>query len=60
MLALTNGADLPAPYGLGTVRTLEQYQQWSGIDFGNRQISADALAGRFTPPPPTSGAAAAG
>jgi len=60
VLALTNGADLPAPYGLGTVRTLEHYQQWSGIDFGNRQISADALAGRFTPPPPTSGAAAAG
>ena len=60
VLALTNGSDLPAPYGLGTARTLQQYQQWSGIDFANRQISAEALAGRFTPPPPASDATVAG
>ncbi len=60
VLALTNGSNLPAPYGLGTMRTLQQYQQWSGIDFVNRQISAEALAGQFTPPPPASDAAVAG
>ena len=58
--ALLSGRNLPEPFGLGTVRTLQQYQQWSGVDFANRQISAEALAGRFSPAPPASGAATAG
>jgi Glycosyltransferase (GlcNAc) len=34
-------------YGLGSVRTLEQYQRMSGIDFRARTIAPHALAGEF-------------
>ncbi len=34
-------------YGLGSVRTLEQYQQMSGVDFRSRTIAPHALAGEF-------------
>lgn len=54
VLALAKGHILPAPFGLGTRRSLDQYQQWSGIDFSGHHISPDALAGRFSPPPPCS------
>jgi glycosyltransferase involved in cell wall biosynthesis len=35
-------------FGLGSVRTLEQYQQMSGIDFRARTIAPHALAGEFS------------
>jgi hypothetical protein len=34
-------------YGLGSKRTLEQYQQMSGVDFRARTIAPHALAGEF-------------
>jgi GT2 family glycosyltransferase len=35
-------------FDLGSVRTLEQYQQMSGIDFRARTIAPHALAGEFS------------
>jgi hypothetical protein len=35
-------------YGLGSVRTLDEYQQMSGIDFRSQTISPHALAGEFS------------
>lgn len=57
--ALIHGDGLEPPYGLGTARSLEQWQQWSGINLHSQTLSPEALAGRFTAPP-TSAAAAAG
>ncbi len=34
-------------YGLGSKRTLHQYQQFSGVDFKNRTLAPHALAGKF-------------
>lgn len=33
---LLAGLDIEAPYGLGQVRTLTQFQEWSGLDFMSR------------------------
>lgn len=35
------------PYGLGTERTLEQYQRWCGVDFSTQTIQPHALRGEF-------------
>jgi hypothetical protein len=51
--ALTHGHHVEAPFGLGTVRTLQEWQQWSGINLQEQTISDDALAGQFGPPPPS-------
>ena len=59
VLQLLRGDLRTQPFGLGEARSLQQYQQWSGIDFSNRTISAGALAGRFSPAPPASGATTA-
>ncbi len=34
-------------YGLGTARTLRDYQRFSGVNFAKRTIAPHALAGRF-------------
>ena len=34
-------------YGLGDVRTLDDYQRWAGVNFRKRTISSEASAGRF-------------
>ena len=34
-------------YGLGTERSLEDYQRWSGVNFSRQSIDTNALAGRF-------------
>lgn len=36
-------------YGLGNVRTLDQYQKYSGVDFARKTISPDAHNCKFTP-----------
>lgn len=36
-------------YGLGTVRTIEEYEEWSGVDFKNQTFSESAQAGLFKP-----------
>ncbi len=36
-------------YGLGTVRTLEQYQEFAGIEFEKCEISSSAYEGIFPP-----------
>lgn len=38
-----------APYGLGTRRTLEDYERYAGIRFRTRQIHHETLAGSFPP-----------
>jgi len=38
-------------YGLGTVRTLHQYEEYAGISFANRGVHQDTLDGK--PPPNT-------
>ena len=40
------------PYGLGTVRSLEEYEAFSGVDFKNRRFSAKAWSGWYASPPP--------
>ena len=50
--ALTQGDSLEAPYGLGTARTLQGWQQWSGINLQDQTISEGALSGQFSAPPP--------
>ena len=35
-------------YGLGNVRTLEQYQEYSGVDFAQRQIQPHSYKGNFS------------
>ena len=35
-------------YGLGTVRSLEEYQHYSGVNFAQRTISRHAREGRFS------------
>lgn len=40
-----------APYGLGAERSLADYEQWSGVSFAERSISASAEQGLFPPPP---------
>jgi hypothetical protein len=35
-------------YSLGKIRTLQQYAEWSGIDYLNRQLSENALSGERT------------
>jgi len=37
-------------YGLGTVRTLEEYQLYSGVDFAKKTISEQAKEGKAYPP----------
>jgi hypothetical protein len=32
-------------YGMGAVRTLDAYQEWSGIDFQARTLAPHALTG---------------
>lgn len=41
------------PYGLGTVRSLEEYERFSGVDFKNKHFDAKAWNGWYdlTPPP---------
>lgn len=34
-------------YGLGSVRTLQEYEEWSGVDFMNQTFSDDAKLGLF-------------
>ncbi len=34
-------------YGLGTVRTLEQYQEYAGVEFAKREINPSAYEGIF-------------
>ncbi|MCP9793289.1 hypothetical protein KBZ20_15950 [Vulcanococcus limneticus Candia 3F8] len=53
--ALIQGDGLEEPYGLGRARSLQSWQQWSGIDLVSRQISPEAWAGCFRPPPACSG-----
>ena len=36
---------LAGAYGLGTQRTLEQYIEWSGIDYHNKTLTTKALTG---------------
>jgi hypothetical protein len=36
-------------YGLGSVRTLQEYEEWSGVDFKNQTFSEDAKLGLFKP-----------
>jgi hypothetical protein len=45
------GEDL-GPYGLGSVRTLAQYEAFSGVDFKNMLFAARAWSGRFDSSPP--------
>ena len=33
---LLSGDDIEPPYGLGTVRTLTQFQEWIGLDFNSK------------------------
>lgn len=40
------------PYGLGEVRTLADYAQFSGIDYLRRHIDPKARRGPWNPPPP--------
>lgn len=49
--ALLHGHDLPAPFGLGTKRSLACWEAWSGVDLQAQTITEAARAGRFTPPP---------
>jgi hypothetical protein len=37
-------------YGLGSVRTLEQYQRYSGVNFGKKVFNARARNGKSYPP----------
>lgn len=39
-------------YGLGNVRSLKEYEAYSGIDFVAKTFSQSAKAGRFKPVPP--------
>lgn len=34
-------------YGLGDVRTLEEFEKFSGIDFKNKKLSDDISKGNF-------------
>jgi hypothetical protein len=36
-------------FGLGTVRTLQQYQEWSGVNFAEQTFTEDAGNGIFKP-----------
>lgn len=45
LAALVSGKPLGA-YGLGTVRTVEQYTQWSGIDYAARTLRPQAYRPR--------------
>ena len=54
MLAGTEPVDCPAAlaeieeYGLGTVRTIEEFEEFSGVDFKKREVSDMALKGENT------------
>jgi glycosyltransferase involved in cell wall biosynthesis len=37
------------PYGLGTVRTLQQYERYAGLNFSLRSIQQETLDGRLPP-----------
>lgn len=49
---LLQGQPLEPPFDLGCARSIESWQQWSGVNLGERTISEAALLGRFQPPPP--------
>jgi hypothetical protein len=36
-------------YGLGSVRTLQEYEQWSGVNFRDQTFTKEAQAGLFKP-----------
>ena len=36
-------------FGLGTVRTLQEYQEWSGVNFAEQTFTEDAGNGIFKP-----------
>lgn len=40
-------------YGLGTVRSLEEYEKFSGVDFKNRDFNANAWSGWYSSVPLT-------
>lgn len=44
--ALTHGHHVEAPFGLGTVRTLQEWQEWSGVNLQELTISDHAQAGQ--------------
>ena len=47
MLHREDGGFELGQYGLGTNRTLEDFEKFSGIDFVNRQLSEKAKEGIF-------------
>jgi hypothetical protein len=36
-------------FGLGTVRTLQEYQEWSGVNFAEQTFTKEAEQGIFKP-----------
>jgi hypothetical protein len=36
-------------FGLGTVRTLQEYQEWSGVNFAEQTFTEEAEQGLFKP-----------
>ncbi len=51
LLQIENTIENLAPYGLGGIRTLQEYQMYSGINFHLKAIHQDVLAN--VPPPTT-------
>lgn len=50
LLSSAGGAEDFGPYGLGRVRTLDDYAQFSGIDYLRRTIDPKARRGPWLPP----------
>ena len=50
---IANTDDLD-PYGLGTLRSLSMYQQWSGVNFARAEISEEAKNAQFKAIPDSS------
>lgn len=46
------GGEVFGSYGLGTARSLDQYEEFSSVDFKNRAFGAKAWNGCFSPDPP--------
>ena len=58
--ALVRGEAIEAPYGLGQLRSLDDWQAWSGVDLQRQTISPEALAGLFKQAPAATAATTAG
>lgn len=58
--ALLQGHDIETPYGLGDARSLQSYENWSGVSFSTATLSDDARLGRFNLPPASTGSPTAG